>query len=163
MREKYYIDKYDSINNGYNISEGGSTHLAKISEKEVFCISHNNEIVSKYDSLVQAGIAMKDKLLLQGEVKRISQTISDVCHNRRKFAYGFGWCFCNEIEDYKLSELNLNNKPVEQYTLDGLFVKSYNSIREAVRKTNIVNIGKCCCGERHKAGGYIWRFKEESK
>lgn len=47
--------------------------------------------------------------------------------------------------------------------LDGNVVNEYYSTGEASRQTGIPqpNIYKVCCGERHTAGGYEWRFKDE--
>ena len=51
--------------------------------------------------------------------------------------------------------------PVKQYTLDGVFVKSYASAHEASRETGInrSSISKCCRGERSYTNGYKWSFK----
>ena len=53
------------------------------------------------------------------------------------------------------------SKPVEQYTLDMVFVAEYPSINEASRQTGITDrhIGSCCQGKRKSTGGYIWRYK----
>ncbi len=52
------------------------------------------------------------------------------------------------------------SKPVAQYTLDGILVAIYPSIHEAERQTKIRNgdIYRCCKGQRHTAGGYIWQY-----
>lgn len=34
----------------------------------------------------------------------------------------------------------------------------YPSIQEARRQTNIRNIGMCCSGNRHSAGGFHWKY-----
>lgn len=57
------------------------------------------------------------------------------------------------------------NKGVLQFSKDGILINSFKSMYEAETKTNIKypNISKCCKGERKKAGGYIWKYKEDSK
>lgn len=52
-------------------------------------------------------------------------------------------------------------KPVSQYTIDGIFVREYKSIKEAETKTNInnSNITTCCKGRRRSAGGFKWAYK----
>jgi hypothetical protein len=54
------------------------------------------------------------------------------------------------------------SKPVEQFTMDGKFIKSYPSSKEAQRQTGIkaVNIAMCCRGKYSQSGGYLWRYKE---
>lgn len=51
---------------------------------------------------------------------------------------------------------------VHQYDLEGNYINSYPSAREASRQTNINqgSISKCCKGERKTAGGYIFKYKE---
>ena len=57
----------------------------------------------------------------------------------------------------------LHSKPVEQYTLDMMFITEYPSINEAERQTGVrsSDIGSCCKKRIHynTAGGYIWKFK----
>lgn len=53
-----------------------------------------------------------------------------------------------------------NSKPIDQFTLDGLFVKTWESAREIERELGLAksNFSKCCKGKRKTAGGFIWRF-----
>jgi len=52
------------------------------------------------------------------------------------------------------------SKPVDQFTLDGIFVKTWESATDAARELGIYNsaIGKCCIDKRKSAGGYVWRY-----
>lgn len=52
------------------------------------------------------------------------------------------------------------SKGVSQYSLDGKLISTYGSSYEALRATKISqgNIGSCIRGERHTAGGYIWKY-----
>lgn len=69
----------------------------------------------------------------------------------------------------KIQETKNKNKtrgcqiPVEQYTLDGEFVAEFISPTEAQKATGVQhsNILKVCKNKRNKAGGYVWRYKEE--
>ena len=56
---------------------------------------------------------------------------------------------------------NKYNAPMEvfQYTVDGVFVSSFESISEAERITHIKNIKKVVHGKRYTAGGYKWSSK----
>lgn len=52
------------------------------------------------------------------------------------------------------------SKPVIQYTLDGQFVKEWESINEADRNGyNHGHIAACCLGKRKTHKGYIWKYK----
>lgn len=70
----------------------------------------------------------------------------------------------------KLHKVLTNNSkishPVEQYTLNGVYIAEYPSIKEAERQTGIAcgQIGACCRRKPHynTAGGFIWKYKEEA-
>lgn len=62
-------------------------------------------------------------------------------------------------------------RKIEQYTLKGVFLNSYNNAKDAERKTGVCsrNILQVASKDpyndkgsiRKQAGGYIWKFKEE--
>lgn len=54
------------------------------------------------------------------------------------------------------------SKPVQQYTVDGLYITEYPSIREASRQTGIgLNaIGLNLRGKQKHAGCYVWKYKD---
>lgn len=54
-------------------------------------------------------------------------------------------------------------KPVKQYTRDGLFIREYNSQKEAAKITGInkSDIGSCCNDKLKTAGNFIWRFASD--
>lgn len=57
---------------------------------------------------------------------------------------------------------NLGNvKSVDQYTVDGKFIKTFPSIAEAETEYNIDNISACCKGKILSSGGFVWRYKGE--
>ena len=55
-----------------------------------------------------------------------------------------------------------NQKDVIQMSAEGEVIAEYHSIKEASEKTGInkAGIAMNCRGERKKAGGFIWKFKE---
>lgn len=54
-------------------------------------------------------------------------------------------------------------KAILQYSIDGKFIKSWNSISEAVKEYPQArgNISAVCKGTKKTAGGFIWRYKKE--
>lgn len=54
-----------------------------------------------------------------------------------------------------------NRKKVQQYTLEGLLVAEYTSIRAATAVTGVNggNISSVCYNKLKSAGGFHWRFK----
>lgn len=51
--------------------------------------------------------------------------------------------------------------PVKQYSLSGILIKEYSSLKTASEQTNIDlhNICSCCEGKRKTAGNFKWRYK----
>lgn len=58
--------------------------------------------------------------------------------------------------------INVGGQPkkVEQYTLDNILIKEWNSIKEAGKELHINqgNIVNCCKLKRKTAGNYIWKY-----
>ena len=59
---------------------------------------------------------------------------------------------------------NKASKSVSRFALNGEYIDSFHSVAEANRITNVNNsdIVSVCKGNRNKAGGYIWKYKEVS-
>lgn len=53
--------------------------------------------------------------------------------------------------------------PIDQFDLNGNFIKTWDSIKLASEMLNInaCNITRCCKGVRNKTGGYIWRYAKK--
>lgn len=66
-------------------------------------------------------------------------------------------------EENKARLLEVNHKEVNQYTLQGDFVKTWFSLSEAARALNlsVSNICNCCKGRINSTGGYTWRLNLE--
>lgn len=76
------------------------------------------------------------------------------------------WCTHKYNSNYGTSiqrRIKLQSIKVNQYDLNGKFIKQWISICEAERKLNInhANIISVCQGKRNKAGGFIWRYSDE--
>ena len=78
------------------------------------------------------------------------------------------WCDVVYNNNYgkhnqKVSGSKINgerSKPVKQFSIDGLFIKSYPSAREIERQTGYsqANISNVCTGKYKQAYGFIWKY-----
>lgn len=81
------------------------------------------------------------------------------------------WCTPKENNNFELARKHAsdgllgktgrlcpNSKKVNQYTLDGTFIRSYYGTCEASRETGIRNISRACLSPTRTAGGYIWKY-----
>lgn len=74
--------------------------------------------------------------------------------------------WCNNSENIKhaynnkLVDITKKHKKVNQYDLNGNFIKQWDSMKEAEEKLHICsqNISMCCRGVRNKTNNYIWRY-----
>ena len=96
------------------------------------------------------------------------------------------WCTNKENQNFELARINNSSalkgkkqtkesvekraktlqksigKKVNQFALDGSFIRSFKSFNEAARITGVweASIRNCCIGKYQHAGGYIWKFPE---
>lgn len=67
-------------------------------------------------------------------------------------------------DDVALVEYRKSGKPykkVNQYDKNMKLIKTWDSITQAIRETNIKNIIAVCRGKQKTAGGYIWRYYDD--
>lgn len=69
----------------------------------------------------------------------------------------------NNYGNFKNKIAKTRYKIINQYDLQGNFIKKWNSIKQASEELNIIesSISKCLKGIRNKAGNYIWRYENE--
>ena len=58
-------------------------------------------------------------------------------------------------------KLNIaRSKKINQFNINGSFIKEYPSAKEASRQLNISHEGICCCarGITKSSGGFLWAY-----
>lgn len=75
------------------------------------------------------------------------------------------WCTREYNMSYKNARVRQGiscSTPVEQYTIDGIYIATYVSIPIAAKINDIdeSSIHKCCNGKRKYVGGYHWKLKQ---
>lgn len=142
-KEKQYISKYDSMENGYNLDCGGGF------KKTVYQYNKKDgSLVNSFDSLDDAA----------NSINSTKQHISRACLNVNNTYGGYFWSY-----DYKEPfepKKDERKKMVYQFDKDDNWVASYNSVAEASRKTGFSKscIARVCRGEREQTHGHIFRY-----
>lgn len=135
-REKYWITYYNSYHNGYNMNEGGESPF-QIYDKDLI-----------------------KKLWDEGKTQEDILKIVGCCGSTLRI-------ILNELQvDIKerIYRGNLKRaKAVEQYSLNGEYIQTFNSIADAAKSNNLatVNIARACMKKLSSAGKYIWKYEND--
>ena len=161
-KEKYWINFYNSIQEGYNNTDGGISGFRNlINEKKIYQYDLNGHFIQEFCSIKAAAKALG----LSGA------NLTTCCQGKQKTVGGFQWCY--EKKDFLKPMINerdqnhywsSNKKDINQFSKNGDFIASFSSAHEAARANNIKgssHITECCNGKRKTCGGYIWRYKED--
>lgn len=116
---------------------------------------------------------------LNGELVNIHKSIydipnltskqrSNIIRNAKEYKTGKNRIYSFE-RDFELEKNGGRSKeitsircPVDQYSLDGIYIKTFPAIYIAEKETGATNIALCVNGTRIQSGGYVWRYKGES-
>ena len=162
--ERMCISVYetDKLENGYNINSGGclgnaiaggETTAQKL-RKPVCQYDLKGNLIAEYSGANVAARAVAHK-------KRSSALVS-VCNGKRGTYYGYVWRYKGDpFDKYDVNALK-QKREVLQYSPSGVFIRKYDSIAEATKETfaRHSEIIRVCKGERHTAGGYVWKYAE---
>ena len=140
LKEIEWIEYYDSFYNGYNLTTGGDTNYIvseeyrrKLSESRKGKSSWNKGIPMNEESKKKLSESLKGRVISTETRKRMSESAKG----------------------------GPKIKPVSKYDLNGNFIKTYSSIKEAIMenpKSSSSNIGAVCKGHRIQCGGFIWKY-----
>ena len=129
---------------GYNMLSGGVTHFTM-----------DNETKQKIsDSLKGRRFTDEHK-----RNKSIAQTGS------KNHRYGKHW---SEEDKERIRQVNISHpskgqfpsRKINQYDLDGNYIKTWNNMGEIKRELGISHctISDCCRGKQNTSGGFIWKY-----
>lgn len=147
--EIYWISKFNSYENGYNLTAGGgNTESFSKSVIQFDCVG--NEL-QRYSSISEA----------ETLTSVCYSQISECCSNKRKTAGGYIWQYEDgfvSIPQYHFDARMFNE--ICQLTKNGRLINTFPSAAEAKRVTGIcdTSIIRCCHGKLKTAGGYLWTF-----
>lgn len=158
--EQYWIAQFKSW--GFKLNNhtlGGEGNLGyKPTEKTLFKI---RKIYCKYD--ISGKFIKKYKSIT--EAAKDNNTQKSIINQAAKnygLSKGFQWRYysSNYKKNIGLCTKMLKNIEIHQYSLDGVFLKKWESLVKAskVLKINSVNINKVLKQERKTAGNFQWKY-----
>lgn len=155
--EQYYICNLKSLSTerGYNISNGGQNK--SYLEKSVDKYTIDGVFLETFQSVNCAA-----------KIENISSgLISSCCKGKISVCNGSVWRYHGEPFNKYSVKINtgyFKTKKVNCYSLDNIFLKTYDSISDAGRDVGLKNsyhITNVCRGKRNKAGGYKWYYADD--
>ena len=139
---------------GYNINAGG------------ICSGGCSIKVAQYDldgHLLQVYPSITDAKI-KNNISEGSSTISAALDKNAQ-SHGYMW---RTVIDFPIQQITpytpySSNVAIEQYSLDGSFIKEWKSIKEASDFYNTVAITNVCRGKALTAAGFQWKYKSDTK
>ena len=151
--EEYWISQFKSW--GFHLTNGtdGGDNPPKY-EVKVDQYTLEGVFIKTWDSKRKGarGVGLED-------CSGLALALSGKCFK----AGGFRWAYHGEdLPNYERKVSN--ERKVDQYTLYGEFVRTWDSISEGVRGLGLKNssgVRSVCLGDRFKAGGFRWAYHGE--
>ena len=142
--EIYYINKYNSKENGYNSTDGGDT--SKIICKKIKVFNDSGELIEILNGVLEAS----------NKYNISKNTIWSICGrfnyyarwNNRRLIFRYENDEITPDDWEKLSNINYDNS-VSMYDLSGTLIKHFDNINVAATELNINRdrITTCCSGK----------------
>lgn len=141
VREQYWIDYYNSYNDGYNRTLGGR--------------EENCTVTNKTDIVIEL---WSQGLTINKIVEATKLNVETVRSYLNK--NGIDHMMIRDRANKALSKIH--SKVVLQYDLDGNFIKEWPSSKKAAEELKISsgNIRSVCNGQRKTCANFIWKYKE---
>lgn len=140
-KEVYWIEFYNSVNAGLNVSKGG----------------HYFWEVNKGKKHSEATIGKMKEWWAENAKPRSLETIQKITQTKKQNPRN---TTPELIEKYR--QTSTLKKPIYQFLINGDFVREFESINDASRSLGIRNDGISAClrGLQKSSGGFIWKYKE---
>lgn len=157
--ENLYTRMFNAVDSRkwYNICYGGINGAANHQKKPVKLFDIKGNLIEQYDSISRASNITGDS----------RDVIRNSCNGKivmTKCKHIWRWAE-DDFNKYP-TEYGKREKSIEVkcYSIDGKFIKKYESLHEAENNSGInrTSIKSCCDGFISTAGGYVWRYIEDS-
>lgn len=134
----------------HKCSDDTKEKISSKNGKAVLQLTMDNFVIREFSSQTEAE-----------KVTGIQQSsIWRCCNDKLKSAGGYKWRYA---DSNKTNKKHHRGSPVVQLSIDGEYIKTWNTVTEAEKTLGIVKnkISSCCNGVRKSTGGYKWMFKED--
>ncbi len=99
-------------------------------------------------------------------IKKNTGHISAACKGNRQTAYGFIWKYLSDYSEdlptisIEEAKVKFHSKPIAQYDLNGIYLRTFKSASEAARLSNDAqgNVSNVACGKSNYSGNYQYSY-----
>lgn len=164
-KEKYFIKLFDSIDNGYNLSEGGRTNNFISEESKQSRINKIQKPILQYNL---EGEFIREWKSSKEAANTLNISSGNICQVLKKVRYqSNGYIFIyktGEIpQKIQITPTKQQKKIILQLKQDGTIVKEFPSIQDAAREAGVDRTTMSKYVNNHvdslKHTGFIWRKK----
>lgn len=157
--EIFYINHFNTFNNGYNATIGGEGICSyKHSEETKLKIAKGNKgKVRSEEAKQKSRLGMLGKHHSREVRERIRQALLSRDPEIYKRAADKRRGVKRDKDAIMRGALK-RRKPILQYSIDGKFIREHSKGHD-IPGTNNANIIACCKGKLNSAYGFIWRYK----
>lgn len=155
-KEQYWMNFYDSYKNGYNC-----TPFANVGRNNAGILNKQGKKVYQFNKCGQLLAIYCNSREANRQTGINYKMIHKCCIGKTIFYKETTWRFSESgFNDFRtFTKIDVRKKVIEQYDLQGNFIKRFNTITEAYNETKITlsNISMCLRGQRTSAGKYLWK------
>lgn len=153
--EEFYINEFDTYNNGYNTYKKSSCINLNTHGKTVLWFDNNRQYIGSYDSIVAASRAS------QVDTVNIGHCCNHIQTKTIKGWFRFEGDLTPLEDSYRLGT-SLAVEKLDPFTFD--IIKTYPSLQQAEHAENITPgyLSAVCLGKRYGAKGFPYRYKDET-
>ena len=135
--------------------------------RKVLQYSLSGNFIKSYESVSEAV-----RSLLKEHPKANSGCICYACNQKITTAYNYIWKYSDDTTPISVFVEKANqkkhhkNRSVNQYDLQGNFLQTFSTIKEAqlfIKAKSITSIINACKGRSKTSGGYIWKYADQQE
>lgn len=153
---RYHNDSFNKFDNKDDIEKYKQSLKNMTSKIDQYDL--NGNLIYTYRNIKE----IYNKLSYIGKINTFQNGIIRCCQGNSKNAYGFIWRYHGDnFDKYQISH-DTCEKKVLQFTKSGIYLHTYNSVKEAAKAVNKTSgaISMCCNGKTKSCAKYIWKFDE---
>lgn len=153
--EKQLIRQLDTIKNGYNVDEGGSSSTQN--KKAIYMIDKSKNILAEFSCAEEVA----------RELGLDISSVTTCCNSpqKRLTAGGRIFCYKDNYDTFVVRDKkpHPNSKKLYKVSNTGQIIATYDSIQQAAKLNNLSasHITACCKGTRNSIGGYFWSYADQ--